>query len=1828
MNYDAARLTAWVHSQQLDVPREDAAAQFSLDSGVRSARGGDGTPKALSVSVRVPGLYSLRVSDVSPALVDNEHFEPGQVMLVALSSPVRGEDLNGLVKAWVLPEQKQKSGVQGNGATGSSVASRANATNSANPATDDEDDNDADSRAANRHYDWSTNEVSDAVLQQSQPLALELVPTENDYDAQQSFKYHARPGDRVYVRVESGLRAFGGYKLGQPAVFVFTVPQYPKLLRFMGDGSLLSLDGSKRVSVVSSNLPGMKIEIGRVLPDQLQHLVNLSHGTYSKPKLAYSFKEDYIIDRFVQQRVFPKTEPGKAHYEGIDLGRYLKAGKCGVFLLHLSGYDPKAGIKKHDADDPNATTDDDDGGGDHEATDSDSEGNDSSANPTDTRLIVITDLGMIAKRALDGSVDVFVQSIHTGRPVAGATVSVLAVNGEPLFTQATSADGAVHFPSFKGLERDRKPSLFIVKKGEDLSFLPVAGNDRQLDFSRFDVDGERNATSTGQLSAWLFSDRGLYRPGEQIHVGMVVRAASWARSPAGVPLQVEIVDPRGITVKRQPLSVDASGFTDLQYSTADTALTGTWTINLYVVKNGKVKDGDDPIGSASVMVREFLPDQMKVQARLSDQAPMSGWVKPDGLKGVVDAQNLFGTPAQNRRVAASLTLRPTWPSFANWQGWHFFDAQHAKDTAAQALQDGRTDDHGHVEFDLDLKQYASSTYQLYFLAKAYDAESGRSVAASAQALVSPDDWLVGYRARDDLNYIQRGSPRTVRLVAIDPQTKSIPLSGLHAQLIERRYVSVLTKTDADEWQYVSKLKEVPVGSDKPLAIPAGGLDYTLPTSQPGNYALVIRNANQTEVNRIEYSVVGAANVSRSLDRNAELEVHLGKPDYRPGEQIDIAIRAPYAGNGLITIERDKVYAHAWFHSSTTSSVQHITVPRDFEGNGYINVQYVRDPSSDEIFMSPLSYGVAPFSVNMDARRNALTVDAPALVKPGQTISFKVHSAHPAKVVVFAVDEGILQVAHYKLGDPLKFFFRKRMLEVSTSQILDLILPEFEKLMKAAAAGGDGDNALARQLNPFKRRHDKPVAYWSGIVDVTGERTFSYTVPDSFNGRLRVMAVSASPGQVGAVEGATIVRGDFVLSPNVPTTLAPGDEADVSVGVANNLTDANGKASDQPMPVTVALKTGAQLQVIGAAEQTLNLAPLHEGTVIFHVRATDLPGSGSLNFSARHGDKATQQNVDIAVRPAVAWRTQIDMARVDAGSQSVMTDLRPMYDAWASREARISTVPVVLSTGLASYLANWQHLCSEQLASAAVARLVARSWPAASSGSSAGQAQMPSDLPGLGGFGSTGGFYGDNDGNGAQRVSNDAALAQYLDTLRSRQNAQGGFGVWVATPDADPFISAYVMHVLLDMRERGIVVPQDMIDAGNQYLLQLANNDGLDSLDQVRQRAYAVYLLTRQGNVTTNSLAAVQQRLQQVAPNDWKNDLAAAWLAASYKLLKEDKVAGQLMDGPQHMLERKPLFNANDGDGGGEGYYIDPLVRDASTLYLLARYFPERARQLSPNVMENIVGPLSHDDFDTLSAAMTMLAFDAYAHANATSLDKLSIQEVDGHGSAKDISSIRGNLLRAGSWSSAATQLRFVNGSSLPAWRVMSQSGFDRSVPVQPLHNGLEIVREYTDTNGQPLKKITVGEEIDVHVRVRATGKSGVTNLAIVDLLPGGFEVVPVASVELDANTADTANAQNGDASSRDEGSHADDSGNGSASVPYRSRSGRPGSTWQPDFVDVREDRVVIYGHASTNVQEFVYRIKADNAGHFAVPPAYGESMYDRRVQARSAGGAALTVVSP
>jgi len=1733
VTYDERKVNAFVHSEPLSIPGDDESLLWTIAAGVRPARGGTGTETPLSGNVAVPGLYSLRIDGMEPTLVDNAKFEPEQVLAISASQPVADRDATQAVTAWLLPKYNPKTPVAERG---------------------------------EQAYPWSESEIGDDVLRAAEKLKLDALPSEHDFAELLSYKFHADPGRYLFAKVNKGLKSFGGYVLGKDATQIITVPDYPKMLRFAADGALLSLSGDKRVGVVARNVSGMQVEIARVLPDQLQHLVAFNRGTYNKPEL-YSLSADQISERFVSKVPFEEgADPTKARFEGVDLGKYFGSGanaKHGVFLLKLGELQPEPPKVEVD---PNADEPTSDGeetaAAEGDGGDSNGDGSAQGVAPGDARLIVVTDLGMIAKKSLDGSYDVYVQSIANGAPVAGATVDVAGKNGQTLVSHATDATGHVHIEPLDAMKREKTPTLFVVHRGDDLSFLPIGEHDRALDVSRFDVGGERNAKNAGRLAAYLFSDRGIYRPGDTFHVGVIVRAADWTKPLDGIPLIAEITDARGTVVDTRRLRVDTAGFLGVDYTTQESSPTGTWNVNVYISKDGKA---DAQIGSVGVAIKEFLPDRMKAEARLS-AASSDGWVKPDGLKALFSLQNLFGTPAQNRRVEATLTLTPAIPNFRAYPDYRFFDPQRAKEGYSDPLGERTTSATGEAEFALDLTKYANATYMLRFFAKGYEAEGGRNVAAQAAQLVSSLDFLVGAKTDGDLGFVQRDAKRSVNLIAIDPSARKIAVGDLKAAIIERRYVSILTKQDSGVYKYESKAKDVAV-SEVPLSIGANGNDFALPTDKPGSFALVVRNAKGEELNRVDYSVAGEANLTRSLERNAELQLALNKHDYAPGEDVEIAIRAPYAGNGLITIERDKVYAHQWFKAATSGSVQKITVPKDFEGNGYVNVQFVRDPSSDEIFMSPLSYGVVPFSVNRDARRDITKIDVPNLVKPGDVLRMKVDVAQSSRIAVFAVDEGILQVARYKLGDPLDFFFRKRMLDVKTSQILDLILPEFGKLVAMAAPGGDADELLARHLNPFKKKRKEPVAWWSGIVDIKDSREFTWTVPDDFNGKLRVMAVAVRADKIGIAQNTTTVRGDFVLSPNVPNMVAPGDEFEVSVGVANNLTGLGGK----DVPIKLAFAPTAGLEVIGAAEQTVMLGEMKEGVVVYRLRAKDVLGPARLDFRASYNDKFAKIVAEVSVRPASAYRSDLAVGDLDKGSAEVK-DLRAVYDAFAKRNVSASYTPLVLAQGLSAYLADFPHRCTEQLISQGVPSLVFAAHPE---------------------YGSLA-----VDANGKPVKPTSDPLQGLFAVMHSRQNNEGGFGLWTSTPQSHRFASVYAMQFLIEAKERGQRLPGDMLEAGNRYLMQLAADESDGSLDGLRERAFAVYLLTRQGTVTTNYLAAVQKRLDDRHTKVWRDDLAAGYLAASLKLLKQDKEADALIAGPQAQLTRSTIENAYRFQAYS---YYGPLVRDAGILYLLAKHFPERAKALPPAAVANLLRPVQRGGYNTLSSAQTILALDAYgAQAGA---DKLVLNALLKDGTVKPLTQQPGALVRA-AFDAAATGLRIDNSADAHAWYAVTVAGYDRAPPQTELKQGLEIIREFTDADGKAITSATLGQEIDVHLKIRATEVDTIGNVAIVDLLPGGFEVVqnqPPAPAE-DANTGD-ANADNA-----------------AAQQPaWHSPIGVSGSNWSLEYADVRDDRVVLYGTVSRSVNEFIYRIRATNAGTFVVPPAYGESMYDRTVQARSLG---------
>ncbi|UPT74298.1 MAG: transglycosylase domain-containing protein [Elusimicrobiota bacterium] len=1595
VSYDKFHGEAYVVSEPLGIPLEPYMLEIRAGRGIKPLRGGPPTGGDHVASVRVPGMYDyFRVEEADAALVRNERLEPEQVLIIRASGGVSEKNLAAALKVWLLPLDKPKIGRQ----------------------------------EAVKNYGWrDPAEVGKEVIALSTPVALTPVPAEREHPAVHTFKLRAPQGRRLYARIPRGLVAYGGYVQAKEFDAITTLPAFPREIKILHEGALLRLSGDKKLSLYSLGESAVRLEVGRVRPGEINDLASQTAGDFSNPRFqGWSFGQDNITERFEEVRDFGKVEPDRLKFFSYDFAPRLQAPgsgtRNGLFFLRAEGWDIK---------------------------------NNRATCGADTRFLLITDLGVLIKENADRTRDVFVQSLADGSPVAGARVEAVGLNGVPVASAFTDGAGRARLPDFTGYTRERRPTAVVVRKDEDLAFLPFDRDDRRLDVSRFDVGGETTQGRERELSAYAFTDRGIYRPGETFHVGFFVRPMVWGQDLAGVPVEVSVHDPRGMEVKKFKLALSSAAFEAVEYRTQENGPTGSYSVSVYLVKDGRRAH---LLGSTSARVEEFLPDRLRIDARFSrEEAEGGGWVSPKELKASVSLRNLFGTPAENRRVAAGIRLTPAAPRFKDFADWSFHDPLEAKKSFSEALDDATTDADGSASFDMPLERFAEGTYRLELTAEGYEAEGGRGVVARAAVLVSPRPYLIGWKSDGALNYVTKGSSRSITAAAVGPDGRAVAASSIAVQLLEQRWVSAIVKGPDGLYRYQSVLKELFVSS-RTLSFPAAPRSLRLDTSAPGDFALVLRDAAGVELNRARYSVAGHGNISRSLDKNAELQVRLEKSDYAPGSLIELQIKAPYAGAGLISIERDKVYAHKWFRSGVTASTQSIRLPEGVEGNAYVTVSFLRDPGSREIFMSPLSHGVAPFTVSRSRRTLPLTLEAPETMRPGTPCRVRVSAARRARVVVFAADEGILQVAGWTLPDPLAHFLRKRALEVRTYQILDLLLPEYRLSMALMAPGGDkGWDAAGKNLNPFKRKRDKPAVFWSGLFDVGPEgREIMIPVPDSFAGTLRITAVGAEPASIGTADRKVLVRQDIVLNPNAPLFVAPGDEFEASVAVANGV-----KGSGPGAAARVEAKTSGHLELVGEGVKTIPVGENRESVAVFRFKSRRSLGAATIAFETRISSETARRETSLSVRPPTPYMVRLKTGSLKKGRVASPTPRR-MYPAYRTLEASLSPLPLGLAKGLLKYLQEYPYGCTEQLISQAFPALILRKRP--------------------------------EFGYAPKTV--ETSLAAAIDVLRSRQNDDGAFGMWASNSHVSPFQAVYAAHFMTMAKEQGYSIPAELLDRDLAYLNKVALA-APEAEAPPRVQAYAIYILTRNGRVTTPLIRTLRARLEKAEDKLWRKDLTGAYLAASYSLLHLDAEAQDLIGG---VATGEPVL-------ADWNWFYDGAIHEAQYVYLLALHFPKRLAALEADAILRVVGPLEQGSYNSLSSAYSILALDAYATAAGELRPGESrVEEVREDGGRAALVMPPGMFSKA-EFTPAADAISIENLSERRLFWQTNQSGFDMEAPQEPVKSKLEVWREIVDEKGSPVTVAELGKDYTVRLRLRTLVGDHAPNLAVVDLVPGGFEPV-------------------------------------------------------------------------------------------------------------------------
>ncbi|MFC7555156.1 alpha-2-macroglobulin [Pseudoroseomonas wenyumeiae] len=715
--------------------------------------------------------------------------------------------------------------------------------------------------------------------------------------------------------------------------------------------------------------------------------------------------------------------------------------------------------------------------------------------------ILSTDLGLTAWRGTDG-VAAQLRGLGDAAPRAGVKVALIARNNDVLAEAMTGADGLVRFGA--ALLRGQGPLAPVAlhaSAGDDL----VALN---LETASFDLSdrGAEGLPHPGPLDAFLWLDRGIYRPGETVNLTALLRDA--AGQPRDVPLRLRLVRPNGQVAAEAVPPRGPDGAIAWPVPLSNGAAAGQWRLE------ARVEPDQPPIATATFQVEAFVPERLAVTlgpalgrwcpgSRCRFQWLPTSSTAPRRQSGRRGGGAAFARPHPFATDAADGTRRRS-----PWDGWRFGLAEEPLNGGAIPGGHIATDAQGQGTFTASLAEVPDVSRPLrasYTLSLADP--NGRASRATLELPVRGSNPYLALRPAFSGGSVDVNTEAAFDIALVSPMGEA--LSGsLNARLVR----------EVPDWRMVSRggvaryqtvWREEPVDTatlattpGQPArfarALPFGR--YRLEVTQPGSLAIA--------ATRFRSGWVG----SDSAEVPDKVDVSADRQAYAPGATARIRINPPFAGRASLAVLTNRLVSLREVEVPAGGTEVEVPVEAAWGPGAYVTVTVFRPGQAAE-GQPRRALGLAWVALDPAPRRLAVTLEAPDLLRPRQRVELPVrvaNAAGPVRLTLAAVDEGILQLTRFSTPDPVRHFLGRRRLGADIRDDYGRLIPPPEGELAALRQGGDADAESAVQ--PPQR----VVSLFSGIVEAgpDGVARVPLDLPD-FAGELRLMAVAWSGDRVGS-----------------------------------------------------------------------------------------------------------------------------------------------------------------------------------------------------------------------------------------------------------------------------------------------------------------------------------------------------------------------------------------------------------------------------------------------------------------------------------------------------------------------------------------------------------------------------------------------------------------------------------------------------------------------------------------------------------------------------------------
>ncbi len=1436
------------------------------------------------------------------------------------------------------------------------------------------------------------------------------------------------------VTLLRGLPDKAGETLADNADVDFSFGEKPPYVGFAGEGVILPREESDGVGIETINVTKLNVEVWRV-PDRNLVRKSISAPT---PTPEGEYADDYGDDspddegRVVWKGfVSVKGDPGARATTVFPLGAVLKSMAPGGYV-----------IKARDASGARALGGKDDNSDERPAQ--------------ARRWVIFTDMALTAFTG-SRSLDVVVRSLKSAKTLTGLSVALVAKDGETLATSRTGPDGRASFAHalLQGEGASTPKMLMAYGAAGDLAVLDL---DRSpIDLSKQAGAGRDLANASGDITAgrtpktaidgYLYADRGIYRPGETVHLTALVRDDQ-SRAANDRRGYVQVLRPSGVEYRRYAFGGTGGGAVLADVVLPAASPRGHWNAELHV-------DGfDDPAASLSFSVEDFVPQRLAVTAGGRPQTPLAA-----GETRAVDvtARFLYGAIGSGLKTQGEARLRADPNPFPAFAGFAFGDA--VKPFQEQFVDLGATVTDGAGRANLALpadKAGDTADPLLAGVSVSVFEPGGRPVRESVDLKLRTKPVYLGVKVDESAASGDRAPPVGLEMIAVDAMGRRIAAPAVtYALIAENWNYDWFQQNGHWQWRRTSRdiviargAIDIGAGAAARLTRRLGWGDYRLELNGPGGARTVRRFS------------AGWGAPSEDAQAPDVVRVAVEPGAHAQGDTVGVSIRGPYGGEAQVAVATDHLIDFKTVSLSANGGVVRLKTDAQWGGGAYVLVSIIqpRDPVATPVPRRALGLAYVP----LDPKGRRLTVDigTPAKLnsKAPVVVPLKVNGlglGQSAYVTVAAVDEGILALTKFDSPDPVAWYFGKRALTLDYRD-------DYGRLMDANLGapanvdfGGDELGAQNLTVTPVKT-----VALWSGVVKTGPDGRVTVRLPPGdFNGQLRIMAVAWSDKAVGSASKAVTVREPVVADLDLPRFLSPGDKPVATLEIHN----VEGTPGDY-----VARMFGSG-DILSGVRQVFRLmlgeriaahipflAPNHTGIsqVGFQVSGPGFTTTKSYRIETRLGWGPITRVTTQLQRPGEAYTPP---AALLSGLAAGDIDLQVSYSPFQGFDP--ATVALALS--------RYPFGCTEQLVSTAYPMLYG--------------AEVGADPR-------------------VARGLNDA-----VGKLLDRQSLDGSFGLWRAGDgDADPWLGAYATDFLVTARARGAPIPDSALDKALAAMRQISRPDGTTSVGyrmalpdtwapggkdaskaatlrlRSRASAYALYVLAKSGRGDLPRLR-------------WWHDVQMKTEGSA--LARAQVAAGLAMMG-DHARARDALTQAVAALGYRDEAddYQSPL-RDLAGVIALA--YEAGEVDLARGLQGRLTGAMKDPDrLNTQEEAFLLRA----AHVMVASAGAIRIEASGVAPSATPHWAV-GRLALA----------KFVNRGTGALWRTVTVRGTPLQAPPAGSSGLTVAKTLFTLSGGSvDPSAVRQGDRVIVRV-AGSSGQGRTVSMAVNDALPAGFEIETLLS---------------------------------------------------------------------------------------------------------------------